>query len=110
MFPAQANNAYVFPAIGHAAVLSQATTIPDEAFLVAADVLSTLSPAHAIENGHLFPPFSAITEASRDVMTVLCKFFEQKGLGSRPMGCGWEELVARSMWTPTRIAPQRSRL
>lgn len=28
--PAQANNAYIFPAVGHAAVLTQAKAIPNE--------------------------------------------------------------------------------
>jgi malic enzyme len=36
----QANNAYVFPAVGHAAVLTRAKTIPNDVFLVAAEALA----------------------------------------------------------------------
>lgn len=112
-FPAQANNAYVFPAIGHAAVLCKAQTIPNEAFLVAAEVLSTLSPVHGIGQGCLFPPFASIIDASQRLIISLCQFFEGNGLGTRPMGYSWEEVVVQSMWTPMtqwEVAAQRSRL
>lgn len=101
-FPAQANNAYVFPAVGHAAVLCKAKTIPNDAFLVAAEVLSTLSPVHAIDQGHLFPPFSSIIGASETLMLSLCKFFEAQGLGVRPVGHSWQEVIKQSMWTPLK--------
>ena len=40
---AQANNAYIFPAIGFAAILTEATQISDEVFLVAARCLSEMT-------------------------------------------------------------------
>lgn len=110
-YPAQANNAYVFPAIGHAAVICQATNIPSEAFLVAAEVLSSLSPEKDIEEGHLFPPFSSIITASERLMISLCYFFEEQGLAKRPVGYTWEEMVSQSLWTPdAHVVYQRSRL
>ena len=39
----QVNNAYVFPAIGFAAVLARAATISDDVFLTAAETLSHMS-------------------------------------------------------------------
>ncbi len=39
----QANNAYIFPAVGMAAVLSRASFLGDEAFLVAAMALAELT-------------------------------------------------------------------
>ncbi|KAJ9532221.1 hypothetical protein QJQ45_003876 [Haematococcus lacustris] len=41
--PAQANNAYVFPAVGLAAVVTQASSISDEVFLLAAEALADLA-------------------------------------------------------------------
>jgi malate dehydrogenase (oxaloacetate-decarboxylating)(NADP+) len=35
VFPAQANNAYIFPAVGFAAVITRCSTIPDTVFLEA---------------------------------------------------------------------------
>ena len=109
--PAQANNAYVFPAIGHAAVICKAKTIPVEAFLVAAEALSSLSPREDVEQGHIFPPFSSIINASQHLMISLCSFFEDQGLGVRPVGSTWQEIVEQSMWTPDMgMRLQRSRL
>lgn len=39
----QANNAYIFPAIGFAAILTAASQISDEVFLVAARCLSEMT-------------------------------------------------------------------
>ena len=39
----QANNAYIFPAVGHAAVLVNATAIPDDCFVIAAEELASMS-------------------------------------------------------------------
>ena len=39
----QANNAYIFPAIGFAAILTRASHISDDAFLVAAKCLSEMT-------------------------------------------------------------------
>ena len=47
LYPAQANNAYVFPAVGRAAVLAGAGSVTDDDFLVAAEALSrTVSYTH----------------------------------------------------------------
>ncbi len=43
--------AYIFPAVGHAAVLTTAACIDDEAFAVAAEVLSRLSSVAQMETG-----------------------------------------------------------
>lgn len=40
---AQANNAYIFPAIGFAAILTRASQVSDEVFLVAARCLSEMT-------------------------------------------------------------------
>lgn len=98
--PAQANNAYVFPALGHAAVLAQAKKLPQEVFLMASEVLSNMSSVDQLEQGHLFPPFNDIIPMSKKMMLQLCAYFEESGLGSRPAGSTWEQVIEQSMWTP----------
>ena len=44
----QANNAYVFPAIGFAAVLTRARSIADDIFLTAAETLSQITTLQVI--------------------------------------------------------------
>lgn len=102
--PAQANNAYVFPALGHAAVLAKASQIPQEVFLMAAEALSTVSTVEQLQQGHLFPPFNKIIPTSKKIMLQLCEYFEESGSGSRPAGSTWAQVVEEGMWTPTASA------
>lgn len=77
--PDQANNAYVFPAIGHATVVTCATTIPEQLFLHVARTLATLAPVD-----RLLPRFDAVLNASACLMAAACAFFVEHGLGQRP--------------------------
>ena len=47
MLIVQANNAYIFPAIGFAAILTRASYISDDVFLVAARCLSEMTSKEA---------------------------------------------------------------
>lgn len=98
--PAQANNAYVFPAIGHAAVLSHAQSIPDEVFLIAAQVLARATSRNALDRGWIFPSFDDILTTSRTVMMACCEHFESCGLGCRP-GTSWQQVIDQALWVPT---------
>ncbi len=62
--PAQANNFYIFPAVGMAVYATEAKRVPDEIFLAAARATADqVSPAE-LERGRLFPPQSNIQAAS----------------------------------------------
>jgi malate dehydrogenase (oxaloacetate-decarboxylating)(NADP+) len=98
--PAQCNNAYVFPAIGHAAILSKASYIPTEIFLLAAQHLSKLTSVDEAGTGRLFPPFSDIIPTSKTIMVQLCRYFELSGIGLRPCGYIWDDLIETATWTP----------
>lgn len=50
-YPAQANNAYIFPAVGYAAVLARSSAITDEMFVLAAEELSTMTDMEELEVG-----------------------------------------------------------
>lgn len=58
--PAQANNAYIFPAVGHAAVLTKCSRIPKEMFLVATEALACMTSVDELAHGYLFPPFNQV--------------------------------------------------
>jgi Malic enzyme, NAD binding domain len=108
--PAQANNAYVFPALGHAAILARAQQLPQAVFLLVAEVLSTLSPDEALLTGHLFPPFGEIIPTSKKIIVKLCEYFEETGLGLRPAGHTWEQVVENDMWAPPHSPGTISRM
>ncbi|PRW57539.1 NADP malic enzyme [Chlorella sorokiniana] len=84
LYPAQANNAYVFPAIGHAAVLTQCKQISDDVFLVAAETLAEMSSLPEIEQGFLFPRFAGIKTVSVKLMAAVADFMVRSQLGTVP--------------------------
>jgi malate dehydrogenase (oxaloacetate-decarboxylating)(NADP+) len=102
--PAQANNAYVFPAVGHAAVLTCCSSLPDTVFLEAAEKLSTLSSMQQLRQGQLFPPLASIRTTSVQLIAHLAKFMVAAGLGREPEAGlpvgGWLQLVQQQMFDP----------
>jgi malate dehydrogenase (oxaloacetate-decarboxylating)(NADP+) len=116
VYPAQANNLYVFPAVGAAALLTRCRTIPHSVFLTAAVVLSTMASPQQLQQGRLFPPLSSIQETEVQLTAVLARFMVQEGLGQLPAGFSglgdgeglgvWEELVRRRMFDPLQQQQQ----
>lgn len=99
--PAQCNNAYVFPAIGHAAVLTRARSIPDSVFLLVAEALASLSPPSELAHGHLFPPFRGIRAVSAALMAAVCAHLVEAGVGSPPeegFDGDWLATCRAAMW------------
>lgn len=108
VFPAQANNAYVFPAVGHAAVLTRCSSIPDAVFLEAAEALGAMSSSQQLAQGRLFPPLSEIRTACEQLTAHLVQFMVGSGLGQLPEGvaaapgaaAGWLGIVQQRCFAP----------
>ena len=60
--PSQANNFYIFPAVGLAIVATEAKHVPDEIFVEAARALADQVTPEQLHKGMLFPP-------QRDILT-----------------------------------------
>lgn len=60
--PGQANNFYIFPAIGMAVFATQASRVPDELFIEAARAVADQVPADLLKQGLLYPLQSDILE------------------------------------------------
>merc|ERR1712045_171630 len=65
--PAQGNNAYVFPGVALGIIASKATRIPDDMFLLAANVLSGLVSDEMLERGTVYPPIRQIRDVSFEI-------------------------------------------
>jgi len=63
-YPAQGNNAYVFPGIGLGAIASRARVLPDDIFLAAARTLADLVQRKDLDGGALYPPLKDIRKIS----------------------------------------------
>ena len=99
----QANNVYVFPGVGLAAIVGRLAAIPDDAFVIAAETLATLSPAvtgtSGTSVGALYPPLANLRAVSRAIaIAVLAE-------GARSSWATVEaskiaEQVDAAMWEP----------
>lgn len=79
-YPAQANNLWIFPAVGMAVCATEATRVTDEMFLVAAQTLAAQLTDEQIQSGMLFPPESDIIKVSLQISAAVAKVIFDRGL------------------------------
>ena len=77
--PGQGNNAYIFPAVGLAAVASGARTISDEDFYVAAAALASLVPPERLAQGCAYPELADIREVSLQIAAAVAENIRRDG-------------------------------
>jgi malate dehydrogenase (oxaloacetate-decarboxylating)(NADP+) len=104
LHPSQANNAYIFPALGFGAALSRATSLPDDTFILAAEVLASMVGDKELNQGQLFPPLERIRDVSVRIAAAVAAHAVADGRGVAPPGVaaagGWEPFVRAQMWRP----------
>ena len=99
----QANNAYVFPGIGLGAIVSEARTLPESAFLVAARRLADLAPADGADTGSLFPPIAGLRDVAREIAIAVVAHLGELGVGRRFPAEAIPGAVAAAMWQPDYV-------
>jgi malate dehydrogenase (oxaloacetate-decarboxylating) len=99
----QANNVYVFPGIGLAAIVAHAREVTDRMLLTAARVLAgRVSPARLAE-GALYPPLSSLRDVSRSIAIAVAREARDAGVGLPLSDAEIEDTVERQMWWPDYI-------
>jgi malic enzyme len=96
----QANNMLVFPGVGLAAIVSQATEITDEMFRVAATTLASLVPAGRVAQGALYPPIADLRQVSRAIAVAVAVQARQDGVARLTLD-DIDTAVAAAMWFPS---------
>jgi len=88
--PGQGNNVYIFPAMGMAVYVTEATRVTEEMFIVAAKALAEQVTEENLEAGLIYPPQGRILEASLHVAECVAAYIFDKGLArvSRPDDIG----------------------
>jgi len=84
--PGQANNFYIFPAVGMAIFATQASRVTDEMFIEAARALADQVPSNLLNQGMLYPLQSNILETEIQTAARVAKLVFDSGLArvSRP--------------------------
>jgi malate dehydrogenase (oxaloacetate-decarboxylating)(NADP+) len=78
--PGQANNFYIFPAIGMAVFATQATRVTDEMFIEAGQAVADQVPAHLLQQGLLYPLQSGILESELNTAARVASLIFDAGL------------------------------
>lgn len=91
--PSQANNLYIFPAVGMAVYATKAKRVTDEMFIEAAHGVAEQVSQKQLELGMLFPPQSNILEVEIKTAAKVAKLIFEKDLAgvSRPQD--YEEFI-----------------
>jgi malic enzyme len=96
----QANNVYIFPGVGLAAIAGKLKSIPDEAFIVAAKTLAALTAQSAPAGGALYPPLADLRSISRAIAIAVIEAGAAAGWASAADGARATDLVDGAMWSP----------
>jgi malate dehydrogenase (oxaloacetate-decarboxylating)(NADP+) len=78
--PGQANNFYIFPAIGMAVFATQASRVSDEMFIEAARAVADQVPSDLLKQGLLYPLQSNILETEIQTAARIAKLVFDSGL------------------------------
>ncbi len=93
----QANNVYIFPGVGLAAIAGRLNKIPDEAFLVAAEELAALTPPG---RDSIYPPIAQLRTISRSIAIAVVRAGVEAGWAPKVPTDQIAEIVDAAMWSP----------
>jgi malate dehydrogenase (oxaloacetate-decarboxylating)(NADP+) len=98
--PGQANNFYIFPAVGMAIYATEPKRVTDEMFIEAAHALADQVTPAELEQGLLFPPQSNILEIEIKVAARVAQVVLEEGLAGvdRPEDC--EAFIRSRVYRP----------
>jgi malate dehydrogenase (oxaloacetate-decarboxylating)(NADP+) len=98
--PGQANNVYIFPAIGLGTLVANATHISDAMFLAAARALAGAVDAEDLAAGRIFPPLQQIRDVTVDIAVAVAEVAYASGLAQAPRPDDLRAAVAQRMYRP----------
>jgi malate dehydrogenase (oxaloacetate-decarboxylating)(NADP+) len=101
----QCNNMFIFPGVGLAASVIEATRVTDGMLYAAAKALSQCLSAEEVANGQVFPSVENIRRVSLKVATAVCETAFEEGVAgfqpTIPHGATLESFVASKMYYPS---------
>jgi malate dehydrogenase (oxaloacetate-decarboxylating) len=96
----QCNNAFVFPAMGLAAVAANATRVTDSMFLAAARELAALSPARTSVRDGLLPRVGRLPDLAPRIAHAVALQAVSEGVAPKRSSEELAERMVRMRWVP----------
>ena len=99
----QGNNVYIFPGVGLGCILSEASAVTDNMFLIAARTLAGRLTQERLDVGALYPDQSELRDVSRDIACAVIREARRQRLGRMIPEDAIDEMVADAMWFPEYV-------
>mmetsp|Transcript_36037 Transcript_36037/g.59161 ORF Transcript_36037/g.59161 Transcript_36037/m.59161 type:complete len:173 (+) Transcript_36037:2-520(+) len=96
--PAQGNNAYIFPGVALGVIASRATRVPDDMFLLSAEVLSGLVTDDMLSKGTVYPPIREIRNVSFEIAVRVAAECYRIGIASEVEPKDIRALIQRTQY------------
>ena len=101
--PGQANNFYIFPAIGMAVFATQASRVTDEMFIEAALAVADQVPDNLLKQGLLYPLQSNILETEIQTAARIAKLVFDAGLARVKRPTDMVSFIRRHVYKPEYV-------
>jgi malate dehydrogenase (oxaloacetate-decarboxylating)(NADP+) len=98
--PSQANNLYIFPAVGMAVYATNAKRVTDEMFIEAAHAVADQVTPEQLHLGMLFPPQSDILEVEIRTAARVAKLVFDSGLARVDRPADMDVFIRRHVYKP----------
>jgi malate dehydrogenase (oxaloacetate-decarboxylating)(NADP+) len=98
--PGQANNFYIFPAIGMAIFATQAKRVTDEMFIEAGQSVADQVPSELLKQGLLYPLQSNILESEIQTAARVAKLVFDSGLATVPRPTDMVAFIRKHVYKP----------
>ncbi len=98
--PGQANNFYIFPAVGMAIFATQAKRVSDDMFIEAAKAVADQVPEALLKQGLLYPPQSNILETEIKTATRVAKLVFDSDLARVDRPSDMEAFIRSHVYKP----------
>ncbi len=98
--PSQANNLYIFPAVGMAIYATKAKRVTDELFIEAAHAVADQVTPEQLQLGMLYPPQSNMLETEIKTAARVAQLVFEEGLASVPRPDDCEAFIRSHLYKP----------
>lgn len=104
----QGNNAFIFPGLGFAAILAQASQITDGMILAGAYALAEYTLAHHSDTGLIYPPIGELRTACKVVTKQVLEQAIADGVAQNSAldGADLDAYIEANMWKPEYLPVQ----